>query len=158
MPRKDKKDRKKFKDTKVGVFLKEKAPKILDGIGDILPDNGVYGVVKNLISSDEQLAPEDKEMALKLLDLDISEMDNISKRWDSDMRSDSWLSKNTRPLALIYLTVCMTMFIVFDSVNMLFEMDNAWIDLLKTLLVTVYVAYFGSRGAEKVFIKHDKEK
>ena len=150
MPRKDKKDRKKFKDTKVGVFLKEKAPKILDGIGDILPNSGVYGVVKNLISSDEQLAPEDKE--------DISEMDNISKRWDSDMRSDSWLSKNTRPLALIYLTECMTMFIIFDSVDMLFEMDNAWIDLLKTLLVTVYVAYFGSRGAEKVFIKHDKEK
>jgi len=52
----------------------------------------------------------------------------------------------------------MTMFIVLDSVDMLFEMDNAWIDLLKTLLVTVYVAYFGSRGAEKVFIKHDKEK
>ena len=158
MPRKDKKDRKKFKDTKIGVFLKEKAPKILDGIGDILPSNGVYGVVKNLISSDEQMEPQDKEMALKLLDLDISEMENISKRWDSDMRSDSWLSKNTRPLALIYLTVCMTMFIVFDSVNMLFEMDSAWIDLLKTLLVTVYVAYFGSRGAEKVFIKHDKEK
>ena len=147
-----KKDKKKFKDTKIGVFLKEKAPKILDGIGDILPSNGVYGVVKNLISSDEQMEPQDKEMALKLLDLDISEI------WDSDMRSDSWLSKNTRPLALIYLTVCMTMFIVFDSVNMLFEMDGAWIDLLKTLLVTVYVAYFGSRGAEKVFIKHDKEK
>ena len=158
MPRKDKKDKKKFKDTKIGVFLKEKAPKILDGIGDILPSNGVYGVVKNLISSDEQMEPQDKEMAFKLLDLDISEMENISKRWDSDMRSDSWLSKNTRPLALIYLTVCMTMFIVFDSVNMLFEMDGAWIDLLKTLLVTVYVAYFGSRGAEKVFIKHDKEK
>ena len=153
-----KKDKKKFKDTKIGVFLKEKAPKILDGIGDILPSNGVYGVVKNLISSDEQMEPQDKEMAFKLLDLDISEMENISKRWDSDMRSDSWLSKNTRPLALIYLTVCMTMFIVFDSVNMLFEMDGAWIDLLKTLLVTVYVAYFGSRGAEKVFIKHDKEK
>ena len=153
-----KKDKKKFKDTKIGVFLKEKAPKILDGIGDILPSNGVYGVVKNLISSDEQMEPQDKEMALKLLDLAISEMENISKRWDSDMRSDSWLSKNTRPLALIYLTVCMTMFIVFDSVNMLFEMDSAWIDLLKTLLVTVYVAYFGSRGAEKVFIKHDKEK
>ncbi len=49
---KDKKNKKKFKDTKVGVFLKEKAPKILNGIGDILPDNGVYGVVKNLITTD----------------------------------------------------------------------------------------------------------
>ena len=74
------------------------------------------------------------------------------------MQSDSWLSKNTRPLTLIYLTICMTLFISFDSVGMAFEMDIAWIELLKTLLVTVYVAYFGSRGAEKVFINKDKNK
>ena len=55
------KERKKFKDTKVGAFLKEKAPKILNGIGDILPDNGVYGIVKNLITTDDKLTPEDKE-------------------------------------------------------------------------------------------------
>ena len=73
------------------------------------------------------------------------------------MQSDSWLSKNTRPLALIYLTVCMTLFIVFDSIQMIFDMKSAWIDLLQTLLVTVYVAYFGSRGAEKVFINKDKK-
>ncbi len=154
----NKKDRKKFKDTKVGVFLKEKAPKILDSIGDILPDQGAFGVVKNLISKDETLPPEDKETALKLLDLDMQEMQNISERWKYDMRSDSWLSKNTRPLALIYLTVCMTLFIVFDSIQMIFDMKSAWIDLLQTLLVTVYVAYFGSRGAEKVFINKDKNK
>ncbi len=153
----NKKDRKKFKDTKVGVFLKEKAPKILDSIGDILPDQGAFGVVKNLISKDETLPPEDKETALKLLDLDMQEMQNISERWKYDMRSDSWLSKNTRPLALIYLTVCMTLFIVFDSIQMIFDMKSAWIDLLQTLLVTVYVAYFGSRGAEKVFINKDKK-
>lgn len=151
------KERKKFKDTKVGVFLKEKAPKILDSIGDILPDQGAFGVVKNLISKDENLPPEDKETALKLLDLDIQEMQNISERWKYDMQSDSWLSKNTRPLALIYLTVCMTLFIVFDSIQMIFDMKSAWIDLLQTLLVTVYVAYFGSRGAEKVFINKNKK-
>ena len=155
---KEKKNRKKFKDTKVGVFLKEKAPKILDGISDVLPNSGVYGIVKNLISSDVILTPEDKEMALKLLDLDIAEMESISSRWQYDMQSDSWLSKNTRPLTLIYLTICMTLFISFDSVGMAFEMDIAWIELLKTLLVTVYVAYFGSRGAEKVFINKDKNK
>ena len=155
---KEKKNRKKFKDTKVGVFLKEKAPKILDGISDVLPNSGVYGIVKNLISSDVTLTPEDKEMALKLLDLDIAEMESISSRWQYDMQSDSWLSKNTRPLTLIYLTICMTLFISFDSVGIAFEMDIAWIELLKTLLVTVYVAYFGSRGAEKVFINKDKNK
>ena len=100
-----KKERKKFKDTKVGVFLKEKAPKILDSIGDILPDQGAFGVVKNLISKDETLPPEDKEQAMKLLEIDIMEMQNVSTRWTSDMKSDSWLSKNTRPLTLIYLTL-----------------------------------------------------
>jgi len=148
-----KKEKKKFKDTKVGVFLREKAPKILDSVGDILPDNGAFGIVKNLISSDETLPPQDKETALKLLDMDIAEMNNVSERWRSDMTSDSWLSKNTRPLTLIYLTVCMTILIVIDSFHTLFDVDTAWVDLLKTLLVTVYVAYFGSRGAEKVMAK-----
>jgi len=149
---KDKKNKKKFKDTKVGVFLKEKAPKILNGIGDILPDNGVYGVVKNLITTDKDMAPADKETAMKLLEMDLVEMQSISDRWQYDMKSDSWLSKNTRPLALIYLTVCMTLYIILDSLQMAFDMKEVWIELLQTLLVTVYVAYFGSRGAEKVFI------
>ena len=146
-------NKKKFKDTKLGVFLKEKAPKILDSVGDVLPDNGAFGIVKNLISSDTTMPPQDKETALKLLDMDIAEMNNVSERWRSDMTSDSWLSKNTRPLTLIYLTVCMTILIVIDSFHTLFDVDTAWVDLLKTLLVTVYVAYFGSRGAEKVMAK-----
>jgi len=152
----EKKQRKKFKETKVGVFLKEKAPKILNGIGDILPDSGVYGVVKNLITTDKEMSPADKETAMKLLDMDLAEMQSVSERWEYDMKSDSWLSKNTRPLALIYLTVCMTLYIIFDSLKMAFDMKEVWIELLQTLLVTVYVAYFGSRGAEKVFINRDK--
>jgi ABC-type antimicrobial peptide transport system permease subunit len=154
---KKKKSKKKFKETKVGIFLKEKGPKILDTIGDVLPNNGVYGVVKNLISQDEEMDSADKDLALKMIDQDIAEMQGVSERWEYDMKSDSWLSKNTRPLTLIYLTVCMTLFIVFDSIHMLFDMKDVWIELLKTLLVTVYVAYFGSRGAEKVFINKNKD-
>lgn len=144
-----KKDKKKFKETKVGVFLKDKAPLILDTVGEFLPDQGGLGIVKNLISSDTKLPPQDKEMALKLLDQDIAEMNNISKRWDSDMNSDSWLSKNTRPLTLIYLTLSMTIFIVLDSTIVL-EINDGWVSLMEALLITVYVAYFGSRGAEKI--------
>jgi hypothetical protein len=144
-----KKNKKKFKETKVGIFLKEKAPKILNSVGNILPDNGVYGVVKNLITIDKEITPADKETALKLLEQDIAEMENISKRWASDMTSDSWLSKNTRPLTLIYLTLCMTIFIVLDS-TVILEINNGWVSLLEALLITVYVAYFGSRGAEKI--------
>ena len=143
------KKKKKFKDTKVGVFLKEKAPTILDTVGEFLPDSGGLGIVKNLISSDSSIEPKDKEMALKLLEQDISEMNNISERWASDMKSDSWLSKNTRPMTLIYLTLAMTIFIVLDS-TVLLEIKTGWVSLLEALLITVYVAYFGSRGAEKI--------
>lgn len=143
------KNKKKFKDTKIGAFLTNKAPKILDTIGDVLPDNGAFGIVKNLISSDTNLGPEDKEMALKLLEQDIVEMNNISSRWASDMKSDSWLSKNTRPMTLIFLTLAMTIFIILDS-TVLLEIKKGWVSLLEALLLTVYVAYFGSRGAEKI--------
>tara|TARA_B000000557_G_C20628396_1_gene381178 strand:+ start:113 stop:574 length:462 start_codon:yes stop_codon:yes gene_type:complete len=146
---KKKKTKKKFNETKVGIFLKEKAPKILDQVGEFLPDQGGLGIVKNLITSDPKIEPKDKEMALKLLDQDIAEMQNISSRWASDMTSDSWLSKNTRPLTLIYLTLAMTIFIVLDS-TVLLDINNGWVSLLEALLITVYVAYFGSRGAEKI--------
>ena len=140
--------KKKFKDTKVGKFLLGKSG-IVNTIGDVLPDKGVFGIIKNLIDKDPDLPPQDKETALKLLEMDIIEMENVSKRWDSDMKSDSWLSKNTRPLTLIYLTVITTLYIILDSLDIAFDIDSSWVELLKTLLVTIYVAYFGSRGFEK---------
>lgn len=142
------KDKKKFKDTKVGRFLVGKSG-LLDSIGDVLPSKGVLGLIKNMISNDEELPPHDKETALKLIDIDIIEIESTTKRWESDMKSDSWLSKNTRPLTLIYLTVVTTLYIVLDALNISFDISEVWIELLKTLLVTIYVAYFGSRGFEK---------
>ena len=143
--------KKKFKDTKVGKFLSKAAPGILGTVGDVLPDQGLLGVVKNLIQKEDPvvLPPEDKEKALKLLEMDMVEMQEISKRWDSDMKSDSWLSKNTRPMTLIFLTVSMVFLILLDSFEIDFSVNSGWVDLLKSLLITVYVAYFGSRGAEK---------
>ena len=140
---------KKFKDTKIGKFLAGTVPSIIDTVGDVLPDDGVFGLVKNLIHKDPALPPEDKEKALKLLELDVIEMQEISKRWNSDMKSDSWLSKNTRPMSLIFLTISMVILILLDSFELKFGVSENWVDLLQTLLVTVYVAYFGSRGAEK---------
>ena len=81
--------------------------------------------------------------------MDLNEMQGVTDRWQSDMTSDSWLSKNTRPLTLIFLTVMMTLFVVLDSSAIDFTVKNEFIDLLKYLLVTVYAAYFGSRGFEK---------
>ena len=143
------KNKKKFSETKVGKFLSKAAPGILGTVGDVLPNNGVLGVVKNLISKDEAMPAEDKEKAMKLLEMDIVEMQEVSKRWESDMKSDSWLSKNTRPMSLIFLTISMVFLILLDSFEWSFSVSAGWVDLLQTLLVTVYVAYFGSRGAEK---------
>jgi hypothetical protein len=141
--------KKKFKDTKVGQFLLGKSG-VLDSLADVLPDKGLLGVVKNLIDRDETLPPPDKEMALKLLEQDIVEAQEVSKRWESDMSSDSWLSKNTRPMSLIFLTIMTISFIWVDSHGYIdFTVEQEWINLLKTLTTTVYVAYFGSRGAEK---------
>ena len=141
--------KKKFKDTKVGRFLTSVGSTLGDGMGDILPDNGFLGVLKRLIAKDDTLTPQDKETALKLLEMDSQEIQEVSKRWQSDMTSDSCLSKNVRPITLIYLTLATTIYIVLDSLEISFKIDEAWIELLKTLLVTIYVAYFGSRGFEK---------
>jgi hypothetical protein len=143
------KGKKKLKDTAVGKFLLGAGSGILGGLGDILPDKGVMGVVKNLIQKDPALPPEDKEKALALLHQDTVEMQEVSKRWAADMQSDSWLSKNTRPLTLVFLTISMVLLIFIDSTGIDFDVDSGWVDLLKSLLITVYVAYFGSRGAEK---------
>ena len=143
------KNKKKFSETKVGQFLSKAAPGILGTVGNVLPDQGVLGLVKNLIHKEPTLPQEDKEKALMLLEQDMVEMQEVSKRWESDMKSDSWLSKNTRPMSLIFLTISMVLLILLDSFDWSFSVSSGWVDLLQTLLVTVYVAYFGSRGAEK---------
>ena len=142
--------KKKINKTKVGQFLSKVAPGILDIAGDVLPDAGVLGIVKNLIKKDKDLPTEFKEKALMLLEQDMTEMREITKRWESDMKSDSWLSKNTRPMCLIFLSVMTIAFIWVDSHHEIsFTVEQEWIGLLKTLVTTVYVAYFGSRGVEK---------
>jgi len=150
------KSKKKFKDTRVGKFLSKAAPNILKGVSDIIPDAGILKLVGGLISKDDAITPKDKEEALKLLELDIIEIEEISKRWAADMSSDSWLSKNTRPMMLIFLTVSTWLLILMDSLNVEFGVSTEWIELLKSLLLTCYIAYFGSRGMEKY--KHISQK
>ena len=145
----ERKNKKKFKDTRVGKFLSKVAPKILSGVSDVVPDAGLLKLVGGLISKDETITPKDKDEALKLLEMDIVEIQEISKRWSSDMSSDSWLSKNVRPIMLIFLTISTWLLILMDSLAIDFGVATEWIDLLKSLLITTYVAYFGSRGIEK---------
>lgn len=139
--------KKPFKETKIGKFLTEKAPHIINKVGEVLPDKGVFGIVKNLITTDDKLSPEDKEMALKLLDAELSEMKEVSDRWKADMQSDSWLSKNVRPIVLLYLLFLLTLVVVvsFWKINI----PEEYTSLLQVLSTSVFIAYFGGRSFEK---------
>lgn len=148
-------NKKKYKEihgtTRVGDFLRsinksDVLGKIVGVAGEIATGD-LLGAISVLTSSKE-LTPEEKEFALKQLDMDIEESKEVTKRWESDMQSDSWLSKNVRPMTIIFLTVVTSIFISLDS-STNFKVDAIWVDLLKTLLVTTYLAYFGSRGFEK---------
>jgi cation transport ATPase len=78
-----------------------------------------------------------------------AEENNISERWNADMSSDSWLSKNSRPIVLLAMVGFLFLMIIFDSLSINFEIKESYITLMETLLITVVVAYFGSRGVEK---------
>jgi len=130
---------KKFKDTKVGKFLLNNGSGIVNTLGDALPSNGILGIVKGLIDKDESLPPEDKEKALKLLEMDMVEMQEVTKRWEADLNSDNKLSKNVRPLTLIFFSVAYVIGWYLD-----YSLEN-----ITGLLSLIVGAYFGGRSYEK---------
>ena len=131
--------KKKFKDTKVGQFLLNNGSGIVNTIGDVLPNNGVLGLVKGLIDKDDSLPPEDKEKALKLLEMDMVEMQEVTKRWEADLNSDNKLSKNIRPLTLMFFSVAYVVGWYLD-----YSLEN-----ITGLLSLIVGAYFGGRSYEK---------
>ena len=144
-------ERKKFKDTAVGIFLKDKAPKILDVIGDVLPDNGVLGIAKNLLSTDNSMSEHDKEFAYKLLDMEIEEQKQISIRWQSDNEQDLKLPKLIRPVVLAYTWILLTILVVMDAFGV--AIDSLYITVFEVLALAVNSAYFGARTIEKYHSK-----
>lgn len=148
---------KKYRDihgtTRVGDFLRtlkrsDLVGKAIDLVGDV-SSGGILKGLEGLLGKDEGLTPEQRAHALELVKLDIKDMEGVSSRWASDMNSDSWLSKNIRPVTLAFLTAVLTLLIIGDSLQWSFRVRDNWIDLLQTLLVSVYVAYFGGRSYEK---------
>ena len=109
----------------------------------------VIGAIEVLTKDPNELTPEQREYAIKLIELDIEDMKGVSDRWMADMTSDSWLSKNIRPITLAFLTTSTVLLIVGDASGNSFNVGTEWIDLLKSLLITVFVAYFGGRSFEK---------
>tara|TARA_Y100001972_G_scaffold4837_1_gene5356 strand:- start:241 stop:639 length:399 start_codon:yes stop_codon:yes gene_type:complete len=123
--------------------------KIFSSAGGELVES-VGGVLDELITSkDEKL--EAKRKLKELILKHEAEMDKqITDRWNADMASDSWLSKNVRPMVLIFLIVCTMLLIFIDAGAINFVVEEKWTDLLQLVLITVIGAYFGGRSVEKV--------
>ena len=110
---------------------------------------GVCGVIDNLhTSKEEKLAAELKVKEL-LAEYETQMEKEITARWSADMNSDSWLSKNVRPIVLIFLVVCTVLMIFIDAGSINFLVEDKWTDLLQIVLITVIGAYFGGRSLEK---------
>ena len=130
-------DKKKFKDTAVGQFLLNKIPNVVGAIADQSP---VGNVIQAIIGGSD-MSDQDKELALKKLELERAEMDGVTRRWQADARSDSWLAQNVRPLTLAVLTIAFIggWYMQIDGLS-----------VVKELLFVVFAGYFGGRSYEKV--------
>ena len=138
---------KKIKDTKLGSWLKSKAPKVLDVVGDLLPDSGGLGVVKNLIANDPDVDTDD---GMAAVDAEIKFQENVTERWKADMGSDVKLAKLIRPITLISLMGMFMVTMMIDSMdNVAFNVKDSYVSLLELLMLTAFGAYFDGRTIEK---------
>ena len=149
-------DKKKFSETKVGRFLNQKAPKILDAVGDVLPDKGVLGIVKNLISNSEDLSPEDKKIALDHLK-DMYGLE-VQDRESARLREVE-VAKAGRVDFMFYATgiigLAVFCFIVYAIVYLQIPEQNKeiWIHLIgisEGVVLSIFGYYFGSAMTKNV--------
>ena len=140
-------ENKKIKDTGLGKWLKSKAPNVLDVVGDLLPDQGGLGIVKNLIEKDPDVNTDEGVAAV---DAEIQFQNNVTERWKADMGSDVKLAKLIRPVTLIALMCMFMVTMVADSMdNWPFNVKDSYVDLLQVLMLTAFGAYFAGRTIEK---------
>jgi hypothetical protein len=111
---------------------------------------GVGGVIDNLTTSKEEKLEAEQKVKELVSSYEIEMEKNITERWKMDMQSDSWLSKNIRPLVLVFLVVSTVLLIFIDAGAISFKVQDKWTDLLQLVLITVIGAYFGGRSLEKV--------
>ena len=137
----------KIKDTKLGKWLKSKAPNVLSTVGDLLPDQGALGLVKNLIDKDPDV---DTAEGTAMVDAEIEFQKNVTERWKADMGSDVKLAKLIRPVTLICLMAMFMVTMFLDSLDQLpFNVKDSYVSLLEILMLTAFGAYFAGRTIEK---------
>ena len=118
------------------------------GAGELVKSVG--GVIDNLTTSKEEKLEAERKVKELISNYEVEMEKNITERWKMDMQSDSWLSKNIRPLVLVFLVVSTVLMIFIDAGVIAFEVKDTWVDLLQLVLITVIGAYFGGRSLEKV--------
>ena len=144
-------DKKKIKDTALGAWLSTKVPALAEKVGDLLPEKGVLGVVKNLVDKEPDVSMEDKLEFEKLKQQqEVEAQKQVTERWKADMGSDVKLAKLIRPVTLISLMVMFMLTMVADSMdNWPFNVKDSYVDLLQVLMLTEFGAYFAGRTIEK---------
>ena len=118
------------------------------GAGELIKNVG--GVIDNLHTSAEEKAEAEAKIKDLVMGYEAEMQKQVTERWAMDMKSDSWLSKNIRPLVLIFLVVSTVLLVFIDAGVISFEVKASWVDLLQLVLITVIGAYFGGRSLEKV--------
>ena len=125
-------------------------------VGKILPEAGK--IIDDLHTSTEEKMAARQKMEQLLVSAEQQAQQEVSARWDADMKSGAWLPKNIRPVTLIFLTVCFVILSVFDGNIGEFSISDSYVPVYQTLLMTVYAAYFAGRSIEKVKGKSGTEK
>ena len=110
----------------------------------------VAGIADRFIHTKDEKAEFEMEMEKIMIAAEEAIQKNVTERWRHDMTSDSWLSKNVRPMVLIFLVVCTVLMIFIDAGAVNFHVEEKWTDLLQLVLITVIGAYFGGRSFEKI--------
>tara|TARA_R100001082_G_scaffold100226_1_gene69301 strand:+ start:685 stop:1077 length:393 start_codon:yes stop_codon:yes gene_type:complete len=110
----------------------------------------VGGVLDNLTTTKEEKLEAERKIKDMIMGYEAEMQKQVTERWKVDMQSDSWLSKNIRPMVLIFLVVSTVLLIFIDAGIIQFEVKASWVDLLQLVLITVIGAYFGGRSLEKV--------
>ena len=118
------------------------------GAADLV--KGVGGVIDNLHTSKEEKLEAEAKIKDLVMGYEAEMQKQVTERWKMDMQSDSWLSKNIRPLVLVFLVVATVLLIFIDAGAISFVVQDKWTDLLQLVLITVIGAYFGGRSLEKV--------
>lgn len=124
----------------LGTIFSGGAKDLVKGVGDVI--DGLH------TSDEERLAAEQKVKEL-IANYETQMEKEITSRWQADMKSDSWLSKNIRPLVLAFLVVSTVLMIFIDAGTIAFIVEEKWTELLQLVLITVIGAYFGGRSLEK---------